>query len=264
MNLVSWNVNGLRSVLKKGFPQWVGQEQPDVLCLQETKAHPDQVPAEAVPLGYQAFWSSAVRKGYSGVVTLVRHPVVEAITGLGIPHFDAEGRVVTVVLEGVTVVNVYFPNGQSNFERQTYKLQFHEALLEHVERLRAAGQRVVVCGDFNIAHRAIDLAEPHLAEGVSGFLPQERAWLDRLASLGWADAFRRFQPGAGHYTWWSYMGGARGRNLGWRIDTHWVAPELASLVTQARIHDDITGSDHCPVSVGLALVGQGPATLSPA
>lgn len=252
MKLLSWNVNGIRSVARKGFLEWLDRERPDVLCLQETKAQADQLEPElAAPPGYRAFWHAAERKGYSGVATLSRHEPVSVRHGLGIRKFDAEGRVLITEYDGFTLLNVYFPNGQRDLGRVDFKLEFCDALLACCNTLRRRGQRVIVCGDFNTAHQEIDLTHPKANAGTSGFLPVERAWIDMFIAHGYVDIFRAFNPGPEHYTWWSYQFNARANNVGWRIDYHFVSDDLVEDVKHAYLMPHVEGSDHCPVALEL-------------
>lgn len=251
MRLFSWNVNGIRSVRRKGFLEWLDRERPDVLCVQETKARPEQLDAALLEAhGYHVAWASAERPGYSGVATFSRRPPDEIRVGLGIDVFDAEGRVVVTRHGELSIVNAYFPNGRRDHGRVPFKTTFYREMLAFAERLRAAGQGVVICGDFNTAHQPIDLENWKSNQKTSGFLPEERALLDEYVEAGWIDAFRALHPEARRqYTWWSNRTGVRERNVGWRIDYHFVAPEVWPRVRAARIHMDVLGSDHCPIEL---------------
>lgn len=253
MRLISWNVNGIRAVTRKGFLDWMASESPDVLCAQETKAQPDQLAPELCqPPGYHAYWNSARRKGYSGVATFSKTEPLHVQAGFGIEEFDIEGRVLMTGYPGFKLFNVYFPNGKRSQERLDYKLRFYAAFLEYCDALHARGERLVVCGDVNTAHKEIDLARPRQNEKVSGFLPEEREWIDRYLAHGFVDAFRVFHPDeAGQYTWWHYITNARARNVGWRIDYHLVSESLMPAVTDASILSDVMGSDHCPIALEL-------------
>ncbi|MFZ5802078.1 MAG: exodeoxyribonuclease III [Candidatus Omnitrophota bacterium] len=254
MKIISWNVNGIRAVQKKGFLDWFREESPDILCLQETKAHPDQLDMEllAVP-GYQVYWSwSEVKKGYSGVATYTKSKPSKVARGFGKPKFDQEGRILLTEYPAFILLNIYFPNGKSGPERLQYKLDFYEETLKFTHRLRKEGQEVVVCGDYNTAHQPIDLARPKENEDVSGFLPVERAWMDRWVVSGQVDIFRKFHPEPERYTWWDMKSGARARNVGWRIDYHFVSAKLAGKARDAYHLPEVIGSDHCPVVVDLA------------
>jgi exodeoxyribonuclease-3 len=252
--MLSWNVNGLRAIVAKGFLDWLAQDQPDILCLQETKATADQLPAvvKEVP-GYHTFWASGERAGYSGVAILSKRQPVSVRAGFGVERFDNEGRTQVADYGAFLLYNVYFPNGKASAERLHYKLEFYEAFLDHVRELLAAGKRIVVCGDVNTAHKEIDLARPKENEKVSGFLPEERAWIDRFLASGFVDTFRMFTGEGGHYSWWDYKSRARERNVGWRIDYFFVSQNLAERVKSAFILPQVMGSDHCPVGIELAV-----------
>ncbi len=250
MKLITWNVNGLRAVLKKGFVDWLAEAEPDVLCLQETRMHPSQR-KEAFwhPLGYHAYWHTAERPGYSGVGLLSRRELAVR-QGLGIPEFDVEGRTLVADLGDFILFNAYFPNGGRDLSRIPYKLDFYAALLAEVDRLHAEGRAVVICGDFNTAHREIDLAHPRENSEHTGFRPEERAWVDTYLAHGLVDVFRTLHPDEpGHYTWWSMVTRARERNVGWRIDYFLVSEALMPRVEAAYHLPDVMGSDHCPVAL---------------
>ncbi len=250
LRIISWNVNGLRAAYKKGFLEWFLRERPDVLCLQETKAAPDQLPAELREVeGYRAEFVAAERKGYSGVALYTRLEPRGISAGFGARKFDAEGRTQVADYGDFLLFNVYFPNGKASAERLRYKMAFYDAFLKHVDKLRAKGERIVVCGDVNTAHKEIDLARPKENEKVSGFLPEERAWLDELVAHGYVDTFRMFNGEPGQYTWWDLKTRARERNVGWRIDYFFVSANFAGNVKAARILPDVMGSDHCPISL---------------
>ena len=252
MRLISWNVNGIRAAAKSGLLDVLRGTGADALCLQETRAHPDQVVSSLrEPEGYSTFWAFAERRGYSGVALFSRVLPVEVTTGLGIPRFDAEGRVLIARYPQFLLFNVYFPNGKMNPERLQYKLDFYEDFLSRLVDLRRRGERIVVCGDYNTAHKEIDLAHPKNNVKVSGFLPQEREWMDRLAAHGFVDTYRMFHSDGGHYTWWDMKTHARERNIGWRLDYFFVSDNLAGAVRDAAILPEVGGSDHCPVSLTL-------------
>lgn len=253
MKLVSWNVNGIRAVMNKGFLTWLEEESPDILCLQETKAHPDQLGFELThPKGYHAYFSSSeVKKGYSGVVTYTKKESKKVEEGIGIEKFDQEGRVVMTEFEEFILFNVYFPNGKASVERLQYKLEFYEAFLKHIEDLRAKGKKIVFCGDVNTAHADIDLARPRENDDVSGFLPIERKWIDRVVERGYIDSLRLFHAEPHLYTWWSMRSGARERNVGWRIDYVFLDGKLKKHLKDAYILPDVMGSDHCPIGIKL-------------
>jgi exodeoxyribonuclease-3 len=254
VKLISWNVNGIRAVARKiDFQEWLAAVSPDVLCLQETRALPEQVPAGLRELpGYHAYWNAAERKGYSGVATLSSTEPAAVEVGLGLDEFDVEGRVLTTAFPGFKLLNVYFPNGGRKLERLDFKLRFYEAFLAHCDALHAQGERLIVCGDYNTAHRPIDLARPKRNAKTSGFLEEERAWIDAYLEHGFVDAWRALNPDAeGQYTWWMYMRNARERNIGWRIDYFMVSQALMPAVSGADILGEVMGSDHCPVTLDL-------------
>ena len=252
MKIISWNVNGIRAAQKKGFLEWLSKESPDILCVQETKAHPDQLEPELLnPPGYHVYFHSAERKGYSGVATFTKQKPLSVKTGFNINRFDSEGRVLITEFRPFTLLNIYFPNGKQNDDRLRYKLDFYEETLRFVEHLKSEGRRVIVSGDYNTAHKPIDLARPEANQSVSGFLPVERAWIDQWVAHGQVDIFREFCPLPGQYTWWDMKTGARERNVGWRIDYHFVTKSLLPSVQSADILKEVLGSDHCPVSVDL-------------
>ncbi len=255
LRFVSWNVNGLRACGRKGFASWLAASAADLVGIQELRATPeDLAPELREPPGYRAFFRPSERPGYSGVALFSRLPVDRVETSLGEPRFDREGRLQLAHLGRLVVANVYFPKGsgsQRDNSRVPYKLAFYRRLFRRLEGLRRAGRRVVVMGDFNTAHRELDLARPRENRNTSGFLPEERAEIDRWLAAGWVDAFRRFEAGPGHYTWWSQRLGARERNVGWRIDLVLVSPPVVPHLRSAWIAPDVTGSDHCPVGIDL-------------
>ena len=252
MNLLSWNVNGIRAAEKKGFLDWMKDASPDILCLQETKAHPDQLSEGLLaPDGYYAFWSSAQRKGYSGVAVYTKARPLAVEEGLGVPEFDAEGRVLICTFSDFVLVNLYVPNGSSGNKRVPFKMAFYDCLLKELEKLRKAGKAVVICGDINTAHAEIDLARPKENEKNTGFLPEERDWITQFLALGYVDTFRHFHAEPGQYSWWDYKTKARERDVGWRIDYFFVTLDLLPRLKDAFIRKDVFGSDHCPVGIVL-------------
>jgi exodeoxyribonuclease-3 len=252
MNIVSWNVNGIRAVQKKGFVDWLGQTGADVVCVQETKAMKEQLDDELLsPDGYQSIWQSAERKGYSGVAAFVREEPL-SVEVLGTPEFDAEGRTMILEYPNVSILNCYFPNSQPEGARLDYKVAFCDAILEKCQELVANGTNIVLCGDYNIAHKPIDLARPKQNEQNPGYLPEERTWMTKFLGAGFVDTFRMFCDEPDQYTWWSYRFKAREKNLGWRIDYHCVNEALAPAVKRSEIQADVMGSDHCPVVIELA------------
>ncbi|MDR1099314.1 MAG: exodeoxyribonuclease III [Treponema sp.] len=257
MRILSWNVNGIRAVEKRGFVRWLAEESPDILCLQETKAHPDQLSPELIgPQNktgavYNSYWASAEKRGYSGVAIYSRKKPLD-VKPLGIAEFDGEGRVLQAEFKDFTLISAYFPNSQDGGARLGYKLDFCAAMRELCDTLAARRRHFVLCGDYNIAHTPIDLARPKENEGNAGYLPEERAWMDAYIAAGHVDAFRHFHPGEeGHYSWWSYRAASRARNVGWRIDYHCIDRAFLPKVSSAIIRPDVEGSDHCPVQIEL-------------
>ena len=257
--LVSWNVNGIRAAARKGFLEWLATASPDVLCLQETKAWPEQLgpeflaPSDGRGGTYQVHWAQAKRKGYSGVAIFSKREP-RKVEFLGVDEFDDEGRALLADYGDFTVISAYFPNSQEAGARLDYKLRFCETVLSRADAIRKAGKHVVVAGDYNIAHKPIDLAYPEANEGNPGYLPEERAWMDRWVGEGFADSLRHFDPSPARYTWWTYrVPGARDRNVGWRLDYHCVDESFLPSCVAAGIQTDVMGSDHCPVSLDLAV-----------
>lgn len=249
MKLISWNVNGLRAVLKKNFLEYLGAEQPDILCVQETKAAESDVDP-VWPSGYEAHWNSAEKKGYSGTLILTRVPPMKVSRGMGIAEHDREGRVLAVEYPEFHLVNVYTPNSQRELARLPYRMAWDEAFRAFLSRLGRT-KPVVFCGDLNVAHTEIDLANPKANVRNHGFTVEERGGFTALLESGFVDTFREFEKGGGHYTWWSPMGGARARNVGWRIDYFMVSGALRKPLKSAFIRRDVPGSDHCPVGIEL-------------
>ena len=252
MKLFSWNVNGVRAIEKKGFLDWFSSESPDILCIQETKAKFEQLPDTLKHIdGYFSYWHSAEKLGYSGVATFSKKEPLHVQYGLGIDKYDKEGRVIITEFENFLLYNIYFPNGQKDEIRLQYKLDFYDDLLEILDDQVASGNNVIVAGDWNTAHKEIDLANPKANANYSGFMPVERAQLDTYIDHGYVDSFRLFHDEADRYSWWTYRFGARQRNIGWRIDYFFTNQEFADNISDADIHEDVMGSDHCPVSIEL-------------
>jgi exodeoxyribonuclease-3 len=253
MRIISWNVNGFRAALGKGFADWLAQCGADAVLLQETKVEPEQLsPAERDPAGYAGVWNwSKGRKGYSGTACLLRTPPAAHSFGLRDPRFRGEGRVIRLEYPDFYLFNIYFPNGQKDEERLGYKMGFYDAFLAEAQELRRT-KPVIVGGDFNTAHTEIDLKNAKANEKTSGFLPIERAWIDAFIAAGYVDTFRMFEKGPDHYSWWSFRANARAKNVGWRIDYFFVSDELKDRVQAAWIAPEVQGSDHCPV--GLEIV----------
>ena len=254
LRLYSWNVNGIRAAQSKGLLEWIHTTQPDVLCLQETKAHPDQID-EALrdPDGYHSYWAwSSVKKGYSGVALYSKIAPRDVQIGLGIAEYDQEGRTIIADYGDFVLIGAYFPNGSRDHSRVPFKMAYKAAFLAYTERLRAEGRPVIFCGDVNTAHRPIDLARPGENQNTTGFLPEERVWLDQVTARGYVDTFRDLHPDEpDHYTYWNYWGNARPRNIGWRIDYFFITPDLRQRVISADVHPEVMGSDHCPISLTL-------------
>ncbi len=255
LKMISWNVNGFRAVLKKGFSDWLRVEMPDMLCIQETKIDEGAIPPESREIaGMESYWSCGVRKGYSGVATYTRIKPAKVARGFGLgEEFDREGRIVITEFEKFDLLNIYFPNGQKDEERLRYKLAFYDATLEYCENRRGKGRELVICGDVNTAHNEIDLARPKDNENVSGFLRIERDWMDKFEAHGYVDTFRKLHPNkAGAYTWWSMRTAARARNVGWRLDYFYVTPGLMAKVEGSGMMSGVEGSDHCPIVMLIA------------
>ena len=254
VKILSWNVNGIRAVLKKGFLEWFAEEDPDILCLQETKASPEQLIRELLEVpGYKAYFSSAERKGYNGVALYTKEEPTAVQHGFGVPEFDREGRILIADYQHLTLINIYYPNGKRSPERLDYKMRFYAAFQGVVNDLRARGKHLAICGDVNTAHREIDISRPKENEVISGFLPMEREGLDQFLSSGYIDTFRMFNQDPNNYTWWDQMTRARDRNVGWRVDYFFVDEGLRNHVTNAWIMPEVLGSDHCPVGLEITL-----------
>jgi exodeoxyribonuclease-3 len=254
IKLCSWNVNGIRAIHKKGFLEWFEEEKPDVLCLQETKANEDQLPSKLKEInGYHSYFTSAERKGYSGVALYTSLKPKKLDNGLGIKKFDSEGRIQVADFEDFVLFNIYFPNGKMSEERLKYKMEFYDAFLDYANNLRDHGRNIIVCGDVNTAHKEIDLARPKENSNISGFLPIERAWIDKFLENGYVDTFRMFHSEYDQYTWWSYRTRARARNVGWRLDYFFVNEEFKKNVKASYILSDVMGSDHCPIGLEIKI-----------
>ena len=253
MKLVSWNVNGIRAAQRKGFLDWLHEASPDVLTVQETKAQPEQLAAKLrQPDGFHSWWANAERKGYSGVGLYSKTQPLEVKIGIGIDKFDSEGRTIIADYGAFTLMSTYLPNGKASEERLRYKMEYKEAFLDYANGLRDAGKSVVFCGDINTAHNEIDLTHPKPNSKYSGFLREERDWIDKVVEQGYIDIYRHRNPDKeGAYSWWSMRSGARAKNVGWRIDYFFISPDLMDKVVDAEIHADVMGSDHCPISLTL-------------
>ncbi len=253
MILYSWNVNGLRAAYKKGFLEWLYASSPDILAIQETKCHPDQLVDELRnPHGYHTYWASAEKKGYSGVALFTKVKPRSVQIGLGIAEYDREGRTIVADYGDFVLLASYFPNGSRDHSRVSFKMAYKKKFLGICNDLRKDDRSVVFCGDVNTAHQEIDLARAKHNKNTTGFLPIEREWIDKVVSQGYFDTYRSLNPDKeGAYSWWTYIGKARERNVGWRLDYFFVSQELWPRVEAADIHTDIYGSDHCPVSLTL-------------
>ncbi len=252
MKITSWNVNGIRAAARKDFLVWMQNFGPDIVCVQESKATPDQLTDELRnPFGYHSYWHSAEKAGYSGVSIYSKKEPLTVSMGLNVPEFDLEGRVITAEFSDFFLVNAYFPNSQREGARLGYKLKFCAQIYDYLESLRSKQKHIIVCGDFNIAHRAIDLKNPKSNENNAGFLPEERAWMESFISRGYVDGFRHFNPDPGHYTWWSYRPGVREKNIGWRLDYFVVNQDFKDRLKSVEHQPKVMGSDHCPVVMEL-------------
>ncbi len=252
MKIISWNVNGLRAALRKDSLTWVWNQKPDLVCLQEIKARPDQLTDEQKKFsGYDAVWNPAEKAGYSGVATFLKSPALETKLGMGASRFDVEGRVISTLHPGFRLFNIYVPSGTRGKERVGFKLDFYAQLLNACDRLHKKGESLVLTGDFNTAHTPIDLKNAKSNQKTSGFLPEEREWVQKYLDHGFVDIYRHLHPERVQYTWWTNILNARQRGVGWRIDYFLVSNALVDRVKDAKIHDDVLGSDHCPIELVL-------------
>ncbi len=250
--IISWNVNGIRAVQKRGLLEWLYEASPDILCIQEIKAHPEQLDKDLTePEGYYAYWNYPERKGYSGVSTFTAKEPLSVQYDFNTLKSYQEGRTIITEYEEFILMNIYFPNGKKDEERLDYKMEFYDAFLEYVKPLLEKDKKIIVCGDVNTAHKEIDLARPKANEKVSGFLPIEREWIDRFISHGFVDTFRHLHQEPEQYTWWDMKSRARERNVGWRIDYFFISENLLSSLSEAFIMQEVTGSDHCPIGIVL-------------
>ncbi|HIH14985.1 MAG TPA: exodeoxyribonuclease III [Nanoarchaeota archaeon] len=252
MKIISWNVNGIRAAEKKGFVNYIKKEYPDILCIQETKAHKEQLSENLTNVqGYHAYFSSGEKKGYSGVLCYTKEKPISVQTGFGAhKKFDSEGRILVLEFKECILMNIYFPNGKASEERLKYKLEFYEEFLNFCKKHK---KHLIVCGDVNTAHNEIDLARPKENENESGFMRIERDYLDRFIKEGFTDTFRHLHPSKVQYSWWSQRGGARNRNVGWRIDYFYITKDLVKYLKEAFIQDQVQGSDHCPIGIEIDL-----------
>jgi len=254
MKIISWNVNGIRAAASKGYSEWLNQFKPDILCLQEIKAQEDQLGANiSNPDGYHTYWHSAEKKGYSGTALLTKTKPKNITFDLGIEKFDGEGRVILAEYEDFLLYNIYFPNGKRDLSRVDYKLEFSDMILQKCEDYKKQGKKIIICGDYNTAHTEIDLKNPKSNEKNTGFLPIERAWIDKFIDHGYVDTFREYNKEPENYTWWSYRMNARERNIGWRIDYFFVTENMMPHVKDSFILPNVMGSDHCPLGVEIKI-----------
>ena len=254
MIITTWNVNGIRAALQKGLLEWIRLRDPDVVCLQEIKARPEQIDLSGFyQLGYEIQLNSAQQPGYSGVALLYKKAPLEIKFGLGEDQFDIEGRVIHLSYPEYELFNIYFPNGGRGEERVAFKLEFYKKLLSNCKTLMENGKEIIITGDFNTAHKEIDLKNPKENQQTSGFLPEEREWIDKYLDEGFIDIYRSLYPDRIQYTWWTYRFRARERNIGWRLDYYLITEGLKEFVEDAIIHEDVTGSDHCPVDLILKI-----------
>ena len=248
--IYSYNVNGLRAAMNKGFDDWLREDQPDVLCLQEIKAQPEQVDTSVFDrLGYRHYWFPAQKPGYSGVAIFCKEKPDKVVYGMGIEKYDAEGRMIRADFGDISVISVYFPSGTTGDLRQNFKMTFLDDFLQYVENLKKERPNLIISGDYNIAHTEIDINHPERHGKMSGFLPEEREWVDRFLAHGYTDTFRLFHQEPNRYSWWSYRSGARAKDLGWRIDYHMATTAVAPRITDASILQTVVHSDHCPITV---------------
>lgn len=252
MKIISYNVNGIRAAMKKDLIKWLKAVNPDVICFQEIKANEEQIDVGSFEdLGYHHFWFSAQKKGYSGVAILSKQKPSHVEFGCGIETSDAEGRVIRADFDVFSIISVYMPSG-SNIDRIGFKHDWNESFLNYIAKLKLTIPNLIISGDFNICHHAIDIHNPVANKNTSGFLPSERAWLDRFFELGFVDSFRHFNQEPDNYTWWSYMARARPKNLGWRLDYHAVSSSLTDKMKRSVILKDAVHSDHCPILLQLS------------
>ena len=254
LKIFSYNVNGIRAALKKGFFEWLKNAGPDIIGIQETKASREQIDSGIFEeLGYHQYWHSAVKKGYSGVALFSKQEPDQVITGIGMPKYDVEGRLIRADFGEITLITSYFPSGSSGDVRQAFKMEWLDEFYMYIKKLKTERSDLIICGDINICHKPIDINHPERHKKSSGFLPEERAWMDRFIEMGFVDTFRVFNKEAGQYSWWSYRANSRAKNLGWRIDYFLITGNLKKQLISAEIHKDAVHSDHCPVSIDIKI-----------
>jgi exodeoxyribonuclease-3 len=250
MKIISWNVNGIRSIYKKNFLNWFLKNKADIFCLQEIKAQKEQIPSDLLyQKDYYFYFNQAVKKGYAGVAVYTKQKPLKVKDRLGLDRFDKEGRILELEYSNFTLINLYMPHGGRQKENLSYKLEVYNYLLRYLKNIRKRNKNIILIGDFNIAHQDIDLARPKQNQNNIMFTPKERQQIDKIINLGFIDTFRKFHKEGGYYTWWPYMAKARERNLGWRIDYVFISKELAQWLKDAFIFSEITGSDHCPIGI---------------
>jgi len=257
IRLLSWNVNGIRAGYKKGFLNWFADAKPDILCIQETKANEEQLPDDLKNVNsYKSYFCSAEKKGYIGVATYTKEIPISInkwVKSAEFEKYNSEGRILISEYPGFFLFNIYFPNGKASAERLKYKMDFYDAFLDYINGLKKKGAKIIICGDVNTAHKEIDLARPKENSNVSGFLPEERAWIDKFIASGYVDTFRLFNTEPANYTWWDQFTHARDRNVGWRIDYFFVSDNAKENVKDAFILSDVIGSDHCPIGIEIQI-----------
>jgi exodeoxyribonuclease III len=254
IKLISWNVNGIRAVSKKGFLGWFKEVNPDILCIQETKAWEEQLSEEltGVP-GYHTFFCQGIKKGYSGTAIYTKEKPLNVSRGFGIEKFDCEGRILIAEYKEFMLMNIYFPNGKQSKDRLDYKMNFYDAFHKCANNFKSKGKKIIICGDVNTAHKEVDIARPKENGKISGFLPEERAWIDRFLADGYLDTLRTFTNKGEIYTWWDQITRARERNVGWRIDYFYISENLKKNIANAFVMSEVMGSDHCPIGIELKI-----------
>ena len=254
LRIKCWNINGIRASWKKGLPEWMEKDNPDIICFQETKALPDQLGDEIKNFkDYKSYFFSAEKKGYSGVAVYTKKEPLRVNMGLNDPLFDNEGRVLEMEFDNFILFNVYFPNGGRGPERIKYKLDFYNSLFKRTESLRKKQKNIIICGDYNTAHKEIDIARPKENANTSGFMAIEREWIDKIIGMNYIDIFREYNKEPGQYSYWDQITRARDRNVGWRIDYYMITKEMQDIISNATLHMDVPGSDHCPIGLEIKI-----------